>query len=169
MCTLAKAAQKVDKFKEVLNQYEPMIFACLRKLRIYKNHDAFIQAGRIGLWQAWNRYDQTKGDFAPYAYRSIYGSLLDELKKSTNEEVVMPAEDDTLEFLLNKPVVVVETWNQLSEAVAQLKPHEQQLIYLLFFNGSSLDEVADQLGMTKAGVKKRRERTLNKLKQIMTT
>lgn len=159
----------MDKFEEVLTQFEPMIYASLRKLRIYKNHDAFIQVGRIGLWQAWQRYDKTKGDFAPFAYRSIYGSLLDELKRATNEELTIPAEDQTLEFLLNQPKSVTQDWDQLQVAISQLKPHEQQLIYLLFFNGSSLDEVAVQLCITKAGVKKRRERTLEKLRRLMTT
>ncbi|WP_342542125.1 sigma-70 family RNA polymerase sigma factor [Paenisporosarcina sp. FSL H8-0542] len=159
----------MDNFNKVLNQFEPMIHACLRKLRIYKNHDAFIQAGRIGLWQAWKRYDKTKGDFAPFAYRCIYGSLLDELKKATTEELLMPAEDQTLELLLNQPVLGSENWEQLSEAVSRLQPHEQQLIHLLYMIGSSQDEVAKHLGITKAGVKKRRERTLAKLKQLMTT
>lgn len=146
-----------------------MIHACLRKLRIYKNHDSFLQSGRIGLWQAWKRYDETKGDFAPFAYRSIYGCLLDELKKATNEELLMPAEDHTLELLLNQPVLVSESWEPLSEAMSRLQPHEQQLIHLLYMIGSSQDEVAKHLGITKAGVKKRRERTLAKLKQLMTT
>ncbi|WP_019413925.1 sigma-70 family RNA polymerase sigma factor [Paenisporosarcina sp. TG20] len=161
----------MTNFEEVLEQYEPMIYACLRKLRIYKNHESFIQVGRIGLWKAWLRFDETKGDFTPFAFRSIYGSLLDELKKATLEDSLVPAEDQILEQMVNKHVQkmdCIEWSEQVIEALSQLKLHEQQLIHLLFVEGCSLDEVVVHLGVSKSCVKKRRERTLDKLKQIMT-
>ncbi|MGB5945004.1 sigma-70 family RNA polymerase sigma factor [Paenisporosarcina sp.] len=159
----------METYEDVLNQFEPMIHACIRKLRIYKNHDSFIQVGRVGLWKAWQRYDSSKGDFAPFAYRSIYGSLLDELKKAANEENILPAEDQLLEILLNKPSEASVDSEELINALSQLNLAEQQLIQLLFVDRSSLDEVALHFGITKAGVKKKRQRTLQKLKHIMTT
>jgi DNA-directed RNA polymerase len=159
----------METYEDVLNQFEPMIHACIRKLRIYKNHDSFIQVGRVGLWKAWQRYDSSKGDFAPFAYRSIYGSLLDELKKAANEENILPAEDQLLEILLNKPSESSVDLEELINALSQLNLAEQQLIQLLFIDRSSLDEVALHFGITKAGVKKKRQRTLQKLKRIMTT
>ncbi|HLG28005.1 MAG TPA: sigma-70 family RNA polymerase sigma factor, partial [Paenisporosarcina sp.] len=150
----------METFEDVLNQFEPMIHACIRKLNIYKNHDSFIQVGRIGLWKAWQRFDSSKGEFAPFAYRCIYGSLLDELKKSTIEDNIIPAEDQLLEILLNKPVESSLDSEKLIKALPQLKLAEQQLIQLLFVERFSLDEVALHFGITKAGVKKKRERTL---------
>jgi len=161
----------MTNFEEVLEQYEPMIFACLRKLRIYKNHESFIQVGRIGLWNAWQRFDATKGDFTPFAFRSIYGSLLDELKKGTQDDRLVPAEDQILELMVNKHdrAMDCERWSEkVVEALSQLKLHEQQLIHLLFVEGFSLDEVVVHLGVSKSCVKKRRERTLGKLKEMMT-
>jgi len=61
-------------FEYVLNQFEPMIYSCMRKLHLYKNRYSFAQIGRVGLWHAWQRYDESKGDFTPFAYRSIYGA-----------------------------------------------------------------------------------------------
>jgi len=159
----------METYENVLTQFEPMIHACIRKLRIYKNHDSFMQVGRVGLWKAWQRYDSSKGDFAPFAYRSIYGSLLDELKKAANEENILPAEDQLLEILLNKPAESSVDSEELINALSQLNLAEQQLIHLLFIDRNSLDEVALHFGITKAGVKKKRQRTLQKLKQIMTT
>lgn len=159
----------METYEDVLNQFEPMIHACISKLRIYKNHDSFIQVGRVGLWKAWQRYDSSKGDFAPFAYRSIYGSLLDELKKAVNEENILPAEDQLLEILLNKPAESSVDLEELINALSQLNLAEQQLIQLLFIDRSSLDKVALHFGITKAGVKKKRQRTLQKLKRIMTT
>lgn len=160
----------MTNFEEVLEQYEPMIYACLRKLRIYKNHESFIQVGRIGLWKAWLRFDETKGDFAPFAFRSIYGSLLDELKKGTQDDLLVPAEDQILELMVNKHsrTNCVEWSDKVKEALSQLKLHEQQLIHLLFVEGCSLDEVVVHLGVSKSCVKKRRERILAKMREMMT-
>ena len=121
----------------------------------------------MGLWLAWQRYDVTKGDFAPFAYRSIYGSLLDELKKAAKEEHVIPTEDETIE-LMAKPHTDNSGWSEhVLEALAQLNGKEKELIQLLFIDGFTLDEAAIQFGISKAGVKKRRERTLEKLKMIL--
>ena len=76
----------MTNFEDVLAQYEPMISATLRKLNIHRDHDSFRQAGRVALWQAWARFDEAKGNFTPFAYRSIRGAMLDELKKENRFE-----------------------------------------------------------------------------------
>ena len=81
-------------FDDVLKQYELMITASIHKLNIYRDHESFRQAGRIALRQAWNRFDDAKGNFTPFAYRSIRGAMLDELKKEIQfEEHVTQMED----------------------------------------------------------------------------
>ena len=50
-------------FEDVLEQYEPMISASIRKLNIYRDHDSFKQAGRVALWQAWHRFDASERKF----------------------------------------------------------------------------------------------------------
>jgi DNA-directed RNA polymerase len=157
----------MESFEEVYQQYEPMIFSCIRKLRIYKNHDSFIQSGRIGLWKAWLRYDSLKGDFAPFAYRSIYGSILDELKNSAREERIVPTENQMLENLVEQKDKESFCSEQYYELMDLLPEKEQQLVQLLFLDCYSLDEVARLLNITKAGVKKRRERTIGKLRNFI--
>lgn len=158
----------MENFEDVLEQYEPMIYACIRKLRIYKNHSEFVQAGRVGLWKALQRYEKERGDFAPFAYRSIYGSMLDELKKSyTNEQQAVPTEDDVLERIIGFKEEIDAQSDTIFEAISNLNHTEQQLIQLLFIEGFSLDEVARRLGMTKESLKKKRQRTLKKLKNSL--
>jgi DNA-directed RNA polymerase len=158
----------METFEDVLEQYEPMIYACIRKLRIYKDYSEFAQAGRVGLWKAWQRYDKDRGDFAPFAYRSIYGSVLDELKKSkANEQHLVPMESNVLERILGSSDKIVPFDESIQEALSQLKESEQQLIILLFNRGFTLDEVAHHMGISKACLKKKRQRTLKKLKYWM--
>ncbi|MGE6487591.1 sigma-70 family RNA polymerase sigma factor [Paenisporosarcina sp. NPDC076898] len=157
----------MENFEEVYQQYEPMIYSCIRKLRIYKNHDSFIQSGRIGLWKAWLRFNNMKGDFAPFAYRSIYGSILDELKNSAREERIVPTDHQILENLVEQSEKQSYGSEQFYELMHLLTEKEQQLLQLLFLDCYSHDEVARLLNITKAGVKKRRERTIGKLRNFI--
>jgi len=157
----------VETFDEVLMKYEPMIYACVRRLKIYKNHEQFIQIGRIGLWNAWKRYQNDKGDFTPFAYRTIYGSMLDELKQSSlYDQHTIPTESDILQRLTGT-VENTASSSHLYEALETLTKQEQLIIQLLFVEGYTLDEVAIHFGISKSGIKKRRERTLEKLRILI--
>ena len=151
------------RLEEAIVQFEPMISACMRKLRIYKNHDSFRQAGLIGLWMALEKYDESKGELHSYAYRLIYGAMLDELKKETSKESLW--ETDTLTSLLDSKQQLTYHNEKLCTALKQLKPHEQLLIALLYNERYSFEEVSKQLNITISGAKKRRERILRKLRE----
>ena len=103
----------LDNFEEVLTQYEPMILPATRQLNIYRDHESFRQAGRVALWQAWTRYEEGRGHFAPFsASISIRGAMLDLLKKEVRfEENVMQTEDDVLEFLNDMESPVTDLWS----------------------------------------------------------
>ncbi|TQR21262.1 sigma-70 family RNA polymerase sigma factor [Psychrobacillus vulpis] len=155
-------------FDEILTQYEPMISACIRKLHIYKNHELYKQAGRIALWKAWVRYDETRGDFAPYAYRFMYGAILDELKRERNfEETINPMEDEKLSFLLEQVLIRHIQNEDLGLALENLTLNERQLLLWIFVEGISLQQAAIRAGISIPGIKKRRERMLKKLREDM--
>lgn len=157
----------VLEFENVLVQYEPMISHSLRKLNIYRDHEQYRQAGRVALWQAWTRFDDEKGDFTPFAYRSIRGAMLDELKRENRlEENVMPMEDDVLVYVMGG-AGGDDGFDHLRDAIERLSPSEKALIQWIFVEGCSLAECADRFGISVAGVKKRRQRMLKKLKELI--
>lgn len=157
-------------FEAVLTQYEPMISASMRKLNIYRDHESFKQAGRVALWQAWTRYEEGRGHFAPFASRSIRGAMLDRLKGEIRfEENVMQAEDEVLEFLNEVEGPVAEIWSDRTEAALEhLTESERDLIQWFFVEGLSQTECAEKAGISVAGIKKRRERMLVKLRDALT-
>ncbi|ALC86454.1 hypothetical protein AM499_11900 [Bacillus sp. FJAT-22090] len=158
----------MNSFEKILTQYEPMISSCIRKLNIYKNHDLYKQAGRIALWKAWIKFDEAKGEFAPYAYRCIYGTILDELKKEKHvEETINPMEDEKLSFLLEHVLERSIQNEDLNLALEQLTTNERALILWIFVEGISLQQAATRAGITIPGIKKRRERMLRKLREMM--
>ena len=156
-------------FEEVLYQYQPMISSLIRKLNIYRDHEQYRQVGMVALWQAWQRFDSDKGQFTPFAYRSIRGAMLDELKKHSRfEEHVTQMEDELLEKVIDSEISVEISWSDsMVEVLSSLKVVECELIGRLFVDGLTLAECAEAAGISVAGVKKRRERVLRKLRGLL--
>lgn len=146
-----------------MKQYAPMISAIIRKLHIYRDFETFRQVGKIALWQAYERFDETKGNFTPFAYRSIYGALLDELKREVRVTGnVMVMENENFEQIedLGYPDELPEWLDSVLLSI-----EERNLLEALFVEGRSVVELAALNQLSVAGMKKRRERILKKLKK----
>ncbi|MDN4605906.1 sigma-70 family RNA polymerase sigma factor [Sporosarcina highlanderae] len=156
-------------FEDVLTQYEPMISACIRQLNIYRGHEQFRQTGRVALWLAWERFDDEKGDFTPFAYRSIRGAMMDEMRKENRfEEHHMPTGVDKLTYLID----VNETEEncgigRLENVIESLTENDRKLLQWLFIDACSQAECAKRFGISVPGVKKRRERVLQKIRELL--
>lgn len=152
----------MKNFDEALIQYSPMISAIIRKLHIYRDYDAFRQVGKIALWQACQRFDESKGDFTPFAFRSIHGAMLDELKKESRfSSRFAVTENEAFEWISDDRIE-----DGLPEWLdAQLfSESEYALLDDLFVKGKSLSELAVSSCISLSGMKKRRERVLKKVK-----
>lgn len=149
-------------FDQAAEQYTPMISAIIRKLHIYRDYDAYRQIGKIALWHACCRYEESKGDFTPFAYRTIYGAMLDELKRESRftsrftvsesvhfEEMETGSIEDRLPEWLDR---------------IRLKENERKLLDDLFVQGISVVDLAHIHGLSVSGMKKRRERVLKKVR-----
>lgn len=146
----------------VIEQYTPMISALIRKLHIYRDFEVYRQAGKVALWQAYRRFDETKGNFTPFAYRSIHGALLDELKQEARfASQVTVVENESFEGLADSRFT-----DELPEWLDQvpLTEEERQLLLALFVEGRNLSELAAHHQLSLAGMKKRRERLLKKVR-----
>ncbi|TWT27883.1 sigma-70 family RNA polymerase sigma factor [Planomicrobium sp. CPCC 101110] len=152
----------MERFEMVIEQYTPMISALIRKLHIYRDFEVYRQAGKVALWQAYKRYDKTKGNFTPFAYRSIHGALLDELKHEARfASQVTVVESESFEGLVDSRFT-----DELPEWLdqVQLTEEERRLLENLFVEGRSLAELAVLHQLSLAGMKKRRERLLKKVR-----
>lgn len=148
-----------------------MISATIRNLNIYRDYESFSQAGRVALWQAWTRYEQEQGHFAPFASQSIRGAMLDLLRKEGRiEENVIQMEDEILEVLNDVVEPSDELWSdRVSIAFDVLTVDERAFIQWFFVEGLSQVECAKRAGISVAGIKKRRERMIVKLKEVLQT
>lgn len=157
--------KKMCQFEIILEQFEPMITVAIRKCRIYKNHEHYRQTARIALWKAWQKYDDLQGDFAPYAYTCIHGSILDELKKESRYEERYQPQEDVLLSLSTISAGQSETACLLKELLNTLPKQERQLLVDYYITGHSYEELTTKYHTTIAALKKRRSRILEKLRK----
>lgn len=152
----------MESFNEVAEQYAPMVSAIIRKLNVYTDYELFRQLGVIALWQAWERHDPSVGHFAPFAYQSIQGALKDELSRRQNGgKFVKDAEQ-----ILEEEEAVECQLEELPEWLegVSLSVQERRLLQELYVEGYSLTELHKRYGLSLSGMKKRRERTLAKIR-----
>lgn len=151
--------------EEVLEQYSPMISALIRKLNIYRDFESYRQIGEIALWQAWMRFDVEKGDFTPYAYRSIHGAMLDELNRENRFTLRFEVKEDAG---IDEPTIFAEE-NRLPEWVEHigLSAKEKVLLQNLFVDGQDMAELAAHHGISVSAIKKRKSRTLEKIRNYV--
>ncbi|WP_102275807.1 sigma-70 family RNA polymerase sigma factor [Cytobacillus massiliigabonensis] len=90
----------MESFEQISSQYTPMIYKIISSLNIYKNKDEFFQVGLIGLWEAYEQFDENKGNFTSYAYSYIKGRLMTELSRiNRHAEKTTPVEEEFWEYI----------------------------------------------------------------------
>lgn len=151
-------------FEEVLEKFEPMISAHLRKLHIYKNQEQFRQLAREGVWKAWLKFDEEKGDFAPYVSVVIRGTMLDELKRTTRYEGrFVPTKDELLQAAAYE-----QAFEDEKQLLVELRPYvtadELFILEASYYGDFSNEEIANALHISRAALSKRKSRLLLRLR-----
>ena len=149
-------------FDDIYAQYKVVIHHVMRKLRIYKDFAHYEQTGAIALWQAYEKFEGDWHEFGGYAYTFIRFALLAELKKQATYEQRAQLTGELYPF---ERIVPLPPESPLFDKIEQLKEADQQLLYALYVEKMSYEQLSQQTGMTIAALKKRRQRLLAKLRQ----
>lgn len=153
----------MDDFKEVAEKYAPMISALIRKVHIYRDYEVYRQVGTVALWQAWRRFDGEKGDFTPFAFRTVHGALLDELaREGKYAKLFILSEGGDFDEL--EAPIRDEKLPEWIESI-DLKEKERKLLKELFVEDKAIKQLAELYGISVAGMKKKRARLLEKIKE----
>lgn len=152
-------------FDQALEQYTPMISAIIRKLHIYRDYDAYRQIGKIALWHACCRFDEGKGDFTPFAYRTIQGAMLDELKRESRFTSRFTV-SESMEFDDMETGSIEDQLPEWLDGI-RLKESERKLLDDLYVQGISVVDLAHIHGLSLSGMKKRKGLVLAKVRAGM--
>lgn len=155
----------MEDFSTIATQYKPMIYHIIRRLSIYKNKDDFFQIGLIALWEAYEKFDSKQGEFLNYAYMTVKGRMINEIKRQKKREL---------------PVILVEHFDGIEDGIfdcyeslqlenitvytKDLTENQKRWLVLTFIEQKTLAEIASTYGVSVAAVKSWRKSALKKLR-----
>lgn len=128
-------------FEEWAEQFEPLIKSQIKSLGVTGRYDEYYQVGLIGLWEALQRFNLEKGEFGPFAYRTVRGKMLEQLNKEAKyktrhvgfslelvetipyEGGVLPLEKEILDIYLKELTDNQKKW-VIKKVIYQMKEAE---------------------------------------------
>ncbi|HEK9101226.1 sigma-70 family RNA polymerase sigma factor [Bacillus pfraonensis] len=135
---------KPATFTEAVTLYEKMIKNQMKKLCLYRDYEEYYQCGLIGLWKAYEKYEEEKGTFSAYAFVTVRGYLLEKLKKENRFQKRHTFASQ--EILQN--VCGIEVSSEIQDFMGLLDEEEKHIIVERFYAGKKIHEIAEETGMT---------------------
>jgi RNA polymerase sigma factor (sigma-70 family) len=156
-----------QEFAIMLEQFMPMIHGAVNRWNLFRDKEEYIQLGRIALFEAWEVYDPSTGDFAPLAKSYIYGRFRQELTRRERfqsryfaMEPELLCNNESLSFNNTETAVLLRDWI----ATAGLTPREKDWAEAYIIDGMKPADIAVSFGVAVTTVKSWRKSTLKKLR-----
>lgn len=165
-----------------LHLVDYVVSKILPRLFMYVEKQDLVGYGVLGLVLAVKRYDPTKKvKFVTYAYRRIYGSIMNGLrlfdwlprslyKKRDKYHVVSSDEDGAVlevrDFRNACPIDRLERAEgraSMLGVIRKLPKRERRLIKMYYYDGVKLGEIAKKMKVSKGFVSQLRKRALEKM------
>ncbi|MBM7667050.1 RNA polymerase sigma factor (sigma-70 family) [Solibacillus kalamii] len=152
--------------EQLIFENETLIKKVIFNLKIYRDIDEYMQVGRIALWQALQKFDESKGDFAMFAYMSVKYAIIRALSKANHvSEHELTVEDDVM--IINSQHHFITSNMEWPEWFEELNNDEQFLLIELYEKELSVKDIADKYRLNYETIKKRRQRLLSKLRGLL--
>jgi RNA polymerase sigma factor (sigma-70 family) len=157
----------LPEFNRVIEEENWLIHYCMKQLQIYKQHDEYYQEGLIGLWEAYERFDESRGvAFRTFAWRTIRGKLLTLLRKSksyddrqaTLTEAIIEITEDLQSAIPLELEILMGYCDELTEA-------QKKWVFLHFFDGMGANQIASEENVSIETVKSWRRYALQKIRK----
>ncbi|MEK4424888.1 sigma-70 family RNA polymerase sigma factor [Solibacillus sp. FSL K6-1523] len=157
----------MQNFETVFEEHEKLINQAVFHLKIYRNFEEFYQLGRIALWEATIKYDPKKSAFEPFAFMMIKFKMVKEISQSNQiSEFESVLEETQFQFALDEQSTAVDEFKEI-EWLMLLPEQERVLLKLAFFEDRTNRDIAKMLGSTEEAVKKRRQRLVKKVREML--
>tara|TARA_R110000824_G_scaffold128610_1_gene289661 strand:+ start:569 stop:1042 length:474 start_codon:yes stop_codon:yes gene_type:complete len=144
-----------------------LVLTVVDKFKPTNQHDkeAYIQAGRIGLWKALTKFSETGGSkFSPYAWNPIRWEIIKEIRlilgKGTFKDIY-EYDTEAEEMYVNSTRSTIDFDDFLPENLTEL---ESQVI-LLKRKGYNFKEISVKLNRHRSNIKKIFDSAINKIRE----
>ncbi|MDK6863352.1 MULTISPECIES: sigma-70 family RNA polymerase sigma factor [Nosocomiicoccus] len=145
---------------EKIISYEPMIASIINRLNILYDRDEYMQIGRLAVYEALNKHDESKCKESQFVYTMIYQRLIDEIRKNARRlERYQVTEDGVLHTI---PIDSIDANLYLIGVKEKLTEREYAWL-LMTIDGYALVEIAKHLGVslsTAKNIRKQARKTL---------
>ena len=145
---------------EKIISYEPMISSIINRLNILYDRDEYMQIGRLAVYEALNKHDESKCKESQFVYTMIYQRLIDEIRKNARRlERYQVTEDGVLHTI---PIDSIDANLYLIGVKEKLTEREYAWL-LMTIDGYALVEIAKHLGVslsTAKNIRKQARKTL---------
>ena len=170
--SLARKLRQRDRraFGVIYDRYSGALYGViLRIVQFGEMAEDVLQETFIKIWRNAESYDDSRGTLFTWMLNIARNAALDKLRSSeyrqrkTNQSIEdLVGEVDSKQNSSFNPDVI-----GLREFVEKLKPDQQQLIDLIYYNGFTQSEAADELGIPLGTVKTRVRSALIRLRELM--
>ena len=143
-------------FAAIFTEYYPAL--CYYAIRYVKDKAAtgdIVQECFIKLWQRRENFNNLE-QIRAYLYKIVRFGCIDHLKKESKDAAIS-IEEETEEPVLHH-IIRTETWRQLYGLVETLPPAVARVIKMLYIEGKSIRETADELHKSVYTIKSQRAR-----------
>lgn len=145
---------------EKIISYEPMIASIINRMNILYDRDEYMQIGRLAVYEALNKHDESKCKESQFVYTMIYQRLIDEIRKNARRlERYQVTEDGVLDTI---PIDSIDANLYLIGVKEKLTEREYAWL-LMTIDGYALVEIAKHLGVslsTAKNIRKQARKTL---------
>ncbi len=163
---------------EIIEHYQPLVFKEALRWDLQETLVLdLVQEGSVGLIEATERYDYTRGvAFSLFARHRIRGRMLDYLKAEGTD---IPVDDSAWEesrnqfAMLVRPSDVFEQtdrkllWEKVAVAVGRLPERERQVVTGIYLEELAPKEVASNLRVSNAYVYRLQKKGIRRLRGML--
>ena len=156
--------------QDCLKSYSGLVWSLARRMLPNQNdaEDA-VQEIFIDVWKNAGRFDEKQSSETTFVAMLARRRLIDRLRKSNRQPNVDSLEDVTFEPSKRADLDIhtsIEA-KEAAEAVRDLRPEQQQVLYLSICQGLSHQEIADLMKMPIGTVKTHARRGLIEVREIL--
>lgn len=159
-----------DDLNDIIEAYRPLIISSIKRFCPIKNEfDDLYNDGIVFIIESLSNFDPSRGfTFGAYIKSGLRIYYLDTLRylmryaDSPDVEDYMAASDSLEDdFFRDKD------YASLYDAIGSLKSREREVIFLNFYKGFSLLEIARELGISLRTVNRVKQAALDKMKEFL--
>lgn len=125
-----------------------------------------MQEAFLKVWKAGAQYDASKGRLFTWLINVARNTAIDYLRSKRYKESIQTDELDVYSPVTERVTTAVDHIG-LKDVLSTLKPEQQEVLDLLYFNGLTQEQAAEELGIPLGTVKTRARTAIQVLRKLL--